>query len=234
MKAPTCTLALAACLLLPATSQADDTAVEQTFRAFSQCDAAFFASLHTHAATWQNHASLAQGKNISWISVRNRALANANSQPLLDAPQVGGLTLLSYFDTFDDLAELGRYLFWGFIVDGPKEQVARGLRPYIARQEQLQSVNDSYVRAEERLDGRWESVAPEPGKVPGTRVLERVLILEPYEDAPRTQTRVSCTLQGAVDGPVLEELRPDIPPAEYPLPLPFSRMRATGPSRTDR
>jgi hypothetical protein len=142
MKARTCTLALVACLLLPATSHADDTAVEQTFRAFSQCDAAFFASLHTHAATWQNHAPLKQEKNISWISVRNRALPSASPQPLLDAPQVGGLTLLSYFDTFDDLAELGRYLFWGFIVDGPKEQVARGLRPYIAWQEQLQSVDD--------------------------------------------------------------------------------------------
>lgn len=234
MKARTCTLALAAYLLLPATSHADDTAVEQTFRAFSRCDATFFASLHTHAATWQNHAPLKQGKNIRWIFVRNRALPSTSTEPLLDAPQVGGFTLLSYFDSFDDLAELGRYLFWGFIVDGPMEQVARGLRPYIAGQEQLQFVDGTYARAEKRLDGRWEPVVAEPGIIPGTRVLERVLILEPYEDAPRTQTRVSCTLQGAVDQPVLEELRPDIPPAEYPLPLPFTRMRASGPSPSDR
>lgn len=147
---------------------------------------------------------------------------------------MGGFTLLSYFDSFDDLAELGRDLFWGFIVDGPMEQVARGLRPYIAGQEQLQSVDGTYARAEKRLDGRWEPVVPEPGSIPGTRVLERVLILEPYEDAPRTQTRVSCTVQGAVDQPVLQELRPDIPPAEYPLPLPFTRMRAGVPSQSDR
>lgn len=137
-----------------------------------------------------------------------------------DTPKVGSLTLLSYFDSIDDLDALGRYLFWGFIVKGPLGQVTQRLRPFIARQEQLQQVEGTFVIAEERKGGRWQVVKPQPGRIPGTRLLERSLILERDDDSPPTLARVSGTLQGAVYEPVLMELRPDIPHAEYPEPRP--------------
>lgn len=226
-------LALAAGLLLSPVARATDTAVEQTFRAFSHCDARFFSSLQTHAAVWEKHAPLQQENGISWISVPQRNDLDNAMTPLKDPPQVGGATLLSYFNNFDDLGPLGRYLFWGFVVDGPVNEVAQRLRPFIARPEQLQAVDETQVRAEERHDGRWQAVAPQPGRIPGTRLLERVLIFEAHPDAATPQTRVSCTLQGAVDASVLEELRPDIAPAEHPQSPDFG-TRASGAARRAR
>lgn len=191
-------LAFAAGLLLAPSAYASDTQVEQTFRAFSYCDARFFSSLHTHAAAWEKHAPLKPEKGISWISVPQRNNLDNAMTPPNHPPQVGAATLPSCFDDFDDLGPSGRYLFWGVVVDGAVDEVAQRLRPFIARQEQLQQVDETHVRAEEWHDGQWQTVQPQLGRIPGTRRLERVLVFEAYPDAATPQTRVSCTRQGAV------------------------------------
>ncbi|MNV80814.1 hypothetical protein D3C71_1744390 [compost metagenome] len=73
-----------------------------------------------------------------------------------------------------------------------------------------------HARGEVRIDGRWQLVKSPPGDAPGRTRLERVLILEPDEGSKGRRTRVTCTLQGAVDGAVMAQYRPDIAPADYP------------------
>lgn len=215
MKLLTRTALLATSLLAPI-ALASNTALEDTFRMFSRCDDQFFASLHTHAAAWKQHAPLKTAKNLSWIPVRSRAYVEADSVPLRNAPQVAGVTLLSYFDKSVDLDMLGNYLFWGFLVEGSPDQVARQLRPLIDRSESLLPMAGMHARGEVRLDGRWELVKSPPGDAPGRTRLERVLILEPDEGSKGQRTRVTCTLQGAVDSAVMARYRPDIAPADYP------------------
>ncbi len=213
--------ALLASSLLAPIALASNAALEDTFRAFSHCDDQFFTSLHTHSAAWERHVPLESAKNVSWIPVGSRAYVEADSVPLRHAPQVAGVKLLSYFDKSVDLDLLGNYLFWGFVVEGSPEKVAQQLRPLIDRGEQLVPAQGLLARAEVRKDGHWERVASPPGDAPGKSRLERVLMLEPDEGSHGTRTRVTCSLQGAVDGAVMAEFRPDIPAEDYPgQPIP--------------
>ncbi len=214
MKLPTRTALLATSLLAPI-ALASNTALEDTFRAFSRCDDQFFASLHTHSAAWKKHVPLKSAKGASWIPVRSRAYVEADSVPLRNAPQVAGVKLLSYFDKSVDLDALGNYLFWGFVVEGRPDQVAQRLRPLIDRGDRLLPMAGMLARGEVRKDGHWELVVTPPGDAPGRNRLERVLIVEPDEGSAGRRTRVTCTLQGAVDGLVMAQLRPDIPVAEH-------------------
>lgn len=208
--------ALLASSLLAPIALASNVALEDTFRAFSHCDDQFFTSLHRHSAAWSKHAPLDSTKNVSWIQVQDRAYGQSASVPLRHTPQVAGVKLLAYFDKSVDLDVLGNYLFWGFVAEGSPEQVARQLRPLIDRSEHLLPVSGLHARGEVLKDGRWQLVAAPPGDAPGRTRLERVFLLEPDEGSGGKRTRVTCTLQGAVDARVLAQFRPDIPASDYP------------------
>lgn len=217
MKTSNRTALLFAALLIPSIAQAGDASLVDTFTEFTDCDAGFFASLHGHSDIWKAHVPLGHGENTSWIAVENRTSKSANSVLIRNTPEVAGLELLSYFDEVSDLGSLGVYLYWGFIVEGRTAEVAKRLTPLMKNSELLQQVESSYVRSEVKEDGRWQTIKPTPG-APGTTRLERVLILEP-EGPEDALTRISCSLQGAVDNSSLAELRPDIPATDYPQKL---------------
>ncbi len=214
MKLPASALLLSSALLLPAIAHADDAALTDTLKAFARCDASFFSSLNTHRDAWQAYAPLKQEKNFSWIAVKNRADRKANSVPV-SAPPIAGLKLLTYNDEVSDLDELGLYYYWGFIVDGGIDEVAQRLKPLLDQPGFLYKGKRGYARSELKVGNAWQSITPQPGKAPGMRHVERVLIIEP-EGKQGTQSRVSCSVQGGVNAGLLALLRPDIAPADYP------------------
>lgn len=211
MKLPASALLLSCALCLPAIAHADDAALTDTLKAFTRCDASFFSSLNTHRAAWQAYAPLKQDKDFSWIAVVNRGDHKANQVPV-SAPPIAGLKLLAYADEATDLDQLGRYYYWGFVVQGGVDEVAQRLAPLLDQPTRLQKIDGSYIRSELKVDDRWQAIKPQPGKAPGTRNVERVLIVEPDGE----QTRVSCSVQGGVDAALLAWLRPDIAPVDYP------------------
>jgi len=214
MKLPASALLLASALLAPAITHADDAALTDTLKAFTRCDATFFSSLNTHRDAWQAYAPLKQEKNFSWIAVKNRADRQANSVPI-SAPPIGGLKLLSYADEATDLGSLGLYYYWGFVVEGTVDEVAQRLAPLLEQPARLQKGDGEYIRSELKVGDRWQAIKPRPGTAPGTRNVERVLLVEP-EGKQGTQSRISCSVQGGVDAALLVWLRPDIAPVDYP------------------
>ena len=214
MKLPFSAALLASALLVPAVSHADDAALTDTLKAFTRCDENFFSSLNTHRDAWQAYAPLKQDKNFSWIAVRDRTNAKANAVPV-SAPAIAGLKLLSYNDEVADLGPLGLYYYWGFVVDGGIDEVAQHLAPLMEQRGALQKTEGQYIRSELKVGNGWQSIKPMPGKAPGLRNVERVLIVEP-ENKQGTQTRVSCSVQGGVNAGILAVLRPDIAPVDYP------------------
>lgn len=220
MKLPLPTLLLASSLLLSTVTQASDAVLTETLKAFTRCDTSFFTSLENYSDEWEAHAPLQHGKNVAWFTTANRASPSANYVPLSNAPSVAGMKLLSFFDERMNLNSLGQYFFWGFTVEGHPDEVAQRLTPLIEHSELLQKVDladTAYIRSEVKSGDRWLNIKPEPGRAIGTTQLKRVLLLE--RDGPQgAQTRISCSLQGAVDGPLLAQLRPDISPTEYPEP----------------
>lgn len=217
MKLPFPAALLASALMVPALAHADDAALTDTLKAFTRCDASFFSSLNTHRDAWQAYAPLKQEKNFTWIAVRDRADRNANAVPV-SAPPIAGLKLLSYNDEVTDLGPLGLFYYWGFIVDGNVDEVAKRLSPLLDQPDALKKGDAEYTRSELKVGEGWQSIKPQPGKAPGLRQVERVLIVEP-EGKQGTQSRVSCSVQGGVNAGVLARLRPDIATVDYPRTL---------------
>ncbi|NVZ23691.1 hypothetical protein [Pseudomonas costantinii] len=211
MKLPALFLAAA---VLPSIAHADEAALTDTLKAFARCDASFFSSLNTHRDAWQAYAPLKQEKDFTWIAVKNRADSKANQVPV-SAPPIAGLKLLSYTDEVTDLGPLGLYYYWGFIVDGGVDTVAQRLAPLLEHPAWLQKGDGEYTRSELKVGEGWQAIKPQPGKAPGMRQVERVLIVEP-EGKQGTQSRVSCSVQGGVNAGLLARLRPDIAPVDYP------------------
>ena len=214
MKLPFSAAALTTALLLPTLAHAADAALIDTLKAFTRCDASFFSSLNTHRDAWQAYAPLKQDKNFTWIAVRNRTDHKANLVPV-SAPPIAGLKLLSYSDEVTDLGPLGLFYYWGFIVDGGVDEVAQRLAPLLEHPGALQKGDREYTRSELKVGEGWQFIKPQPGKAPGMRQVERVLIVEP-EGKQGTQARVSCSVQGGVNAGLLARLRPDIAPVDYP------------------
>ncbi|MNI22835.1 hypothetical protein D3C73_763990 [compost metagenome] len=207
-------------LLLPVVTHASDVVLTETLKAFTRCDASFFSSLETHSDAWKAHAPLEHGKDVAWFTRSNRASPSAIHVPMVNAPSVAGIELLSYFDERMNLNSLGQYFFWGFTVEGHPDQVAQRLSSLMEHSELLQKVDSAevaYIRSEIRSGDRWLDIKPEPGRAIGTTKLKRILLLE-REDPKGDRTRITCSLQGGVDGSALAQLRPDLPPSEYPQP----------------
>lgn len=214
MKLPASALVLACALLAPSFAHADDAALTDTLKAFARCDASFFSSLNTHRDAWQSYAPLQQEKNYTWIAVKDRTNRNANAVPV-SAPPIAGLKLLAYNDEVADLGPLGLYYYWGFIAQGNIDEVAQRLAPLLDQPNFLFKGEHEYTRSELKVGNSWRSIKPQPGKAPGTRNVERVLIIEP-EGKQGTQSRISCSVQGGVNAALLAMLRPDIAPVDYP------------------
>ncbi|WP_349655689.1 hypothetical protein [Xanthomonas sp. 10-10] len=215
MKPQLQTALLTTILLLNQYAQAADTPLDDTFTSFARCDASFFGSLQSNARAWKAHASLSSANGISWIPVGNRASLVDNTVTLRGTPTLAGLKVHSYFDKTSEMGNLGYYLYWGFIIDAPLETSLKQLLPLVEHPERLRATRGLHVRSEVRVGNEWRATYDQGGVASGTRLLERVLILE--SETPG-KTTVSCSLQGAVDAAVLEQLRPDIARADYPQP----------------
>lgn len=215
MKLPFSAALLTSALMFPALTHAADAApLVDTLKAFTQCDAGFFGSLHTHSKTWQAYAPLTLDRGYAWIAVKDRTDRSANSVPVT-APPIAGLKLLSYVDESTDLGTLGHYYYWGFIVEGGVDEVASKIAPLMAQPASLQKGDGVYARSELKVGDHWQANTPQPGTAPGVARVERVLVVEP-EGKQGTQSRVSCSVQGGINSALLARLRPDITPADYP------------------
>jgi hypothetical protein len=153
-----------------------------------------------------------QDKDFAWIAVPDRASRNG-SVPV-SAPPIAGLKLVSYADEVTDLGELGLYYYWSFIVQGGIDDVAQHLPTAGTTRTAAQR---RWGIHPQRTQGRRPLASDQTpaGQAPGTRHVERVLIVEP-EGKQGTQSRVSCSVQGGVDAALLALLRPDIAPVDYP------------------
>lgn len=200
--------------LLPALSRASDDALTDTLKAFTRCDASFFKSLKIHRDAWSAHAALIQEKDTAWIRPDDRTHRFDNVVPLSNAPTAGDMKLLAYVNLSGSLGPLGETYYWGFIVDGNIDEVAHHLTALLEEPTRLQHIDNTYSRAELRVGDHWQPTRSNPGVPVGNQKTERLLYLEP-EGEEGVRSRISCSLQGRVDHPLLAHTRPDMAPADY-------------------
>lgn len=185
----------------------------------SRCDATFFKTLKSKAALLSGSGQYEVMGNYAHFKVANR-FADAGSTTTLEPPiKVDMFEAVAYFDELWTMNGGGRFVAWGFVLNAKPEDVVRALRPLVWDNQRLVADGAAFVRSElwenEKSELGWQRVRTESGEPkPGT--VERVLMIEPYERVPG-QTRVGCSIQGAITRDMIESMRPDLaqtlPPA---------------------
>jgi hypothetical protein len=199
--------------------------LDEVFRKFSACDAGFFKSLKAEASTFKDLASFELKGDYAWFKVANRKNDKENSLALASKPTIANLPVLSFIDESSDMESLGLFYYWGFTVEGKYDEVLEKIKPLVFENNRLRKDGDHSVRSELKIgNSAWRSVNLNSGNIPRRFVTERVFLVEP--DTKPNIVKLLCSVQGTVDASVLNDLRPDIDPKDYPLRIQESHIHS--------
>jgi hypothetical protein len=190
--------------------------LDETFRKFSACDAGFFKSLKTEATNFKDLAPIEVKGDHAWFKVANRKKDKENSLALASKPTIANLPVVSFIDETSDMESMGLFYYWGFTVEGKYDEVLEKIKPLIFENNRLRKDGNHSVRSELKIgNAAWRSVNLNSGNIPRRFVTERVFLVEP--DTKPNIVKLLCSVQGTIDASVLNNLRPDIDPNDYPL-----------------
>ncbi|WP_434525988.1 hypothetical protein [Photorhabdus asymbiotica] len=168
-----------------------------------QCDPQFFQALYQHRAALSKVVNVEHdNKGNAWIPVKDKEVRIAFfTQPIHDKK----LTLSGYYEQFDDLDKLGKYYFWGFLINEPMEAVVAAT-PKI----HWQHSGDLYIANPQiklKQDEPWQ---PNPSTTDGIAPMvgsaEKLLMLS----SRNGKSILHCSIQGSIDQALLYQERPDI------------------------
>lgn len=190
--------------------------LDETFRKFSACDSGFFKSLKSEISNIKDLAPIETKGDLAWFKVADRKNDKENSLVFASKPTIANLPVLSFMDEATDLDSSGLFYYWGFTVEGKYEDVLEKIKPLVFDNNKLRKEGDHSVRSEIKIgNAAWRSVNLSSGSVPRRFVTERVFLIEP--DTKPNIVKLLCSVQGTVDASLLNDLRPDIDPKDYPL-----------------
>ncbi|MEO8122197.1 MAG: hypothetical protein ABI606_23085, partial [Rhodoferax sp.] len=205
---------IAACAL-----SANAQGVDKSLAAFTACNADFFKVVASEAEAWRKYTVIDGSGDIGWIKTANRKTAGGNVHTLPTSPTATGLTITHYLDEESDLGPSGLYYYWGFKVSGTIDSVLEKLKPIVVSNTRLRKDGDVYVRTEIKFAGRsWLPIQTNGGSVPRPFTAERAFLIEKDPDVLNT-VKILCSLQGDISSEMLQELRPDIDPKNFPAKL---------------
>ena len=190
---------LFALLMLSAASAAAEPLVES----LPGCDSQFFSALYAGQAKFKNAAPLVKdGQHHAWFAPpKNNEEIVWFAQPV----RLQQLTLSGYFVQQNDLDEMGKYFYWGWVIEESPQAVVAALP-----QANWQSAGDGYFASamiKRPGDSAWQvnstavsGIAPAKGSVEKLAILSR----------NKGKTMLLCSVQGSVTDEILLPLRPDL------------------------
>ncbi|WP_147194103.1 hypothetical protein AAGQ96_01525 [Pantoea sp. MBD-2R] len=168
-----------------------------------QCNPAFFHTLYQHRAVLKKVVQVeSDGKRIAWVPVTDK---EARVRTFTHSVPDGKLHLSGYYEQSEDLGELGKYYYWGFVIDEAPEKVMAAF-PHIQwlKGDALWTANPQIKldihRAWQPNPSATDGIAPAKGSV------EKLVMLNEKEG----KSWLSCSIQGSVERPLLLQERPDI------------------------
>lgn len=198
---------------------ADAQSLDKSFAAFTACDASFFKSIATDQATWRAHTQVEGTDTLAWIKTKDRKAPGGNVLEIPSKPTVAGLPVTHYLDESSSLGTDSYFYYWGFKLAGTVDSVMEQIKPLVYDNKRLRKDDGAFVRTELKFLGKpWLPAATPSGSVPRAMTIERAFLIEKDTDLPDT-VKVLCSLQGDLNAEVLQELRPDIAPKDYPETL---------------
>jgi hypothetical protein len=198
----------------PASPAPDLDAAKTALTAFAQCDASFFTLLGQKPQLFGSGVEVAMNGTVAAPTVADPRSEKGHRQSFARPIDVAGLRLLAWRNEVSYDATIGAFLWWGFDVEGTPDKAADALNRLLQPSERVVKTGAEWARAENRRIGdpidAWRR-GGQSGSVTQKGTVERVLLIE-ADEAPG-RTKVSCALQGSVTPPLLERVRPDLPPS---------------------
>jgi hypothetical protein len=216
-------------LLAAAALPVNAESIDKSITAFTACDAGFFKTVSAEASAWRTHTEIAGADGLAWIKTNDRNATGGNVSEIPGKPVVAGLTITHYLDEASNLGSIGQYYYWGFKVSGTLDSVAEQIKPLVSNNTRLRKDDGVYVRTELKFAGKpWLPIATQGGRAPRPFTVERAFLIEKDPELPNT-VKVLCSLQGDITAEILQELRPDIDPKNYPVQLDSKLFEKTPP-----
>ncbi|UVO06460.1 hypothetical protein LW347_10955 [Pectobacterium polonicum] len=167
------------------------------------CDNRFFSELYAQQKTFSGSALLKiDNKHHAWfVPPKNGGDVIWFSQPV----KSDNLVLSGYFVRQNDLDEMGKYYFWGLIIDGSAAEVAAALS-----KANWQKAGDEYFAnpmIKRTGDQMWKlNPGAASGIAPAKGSVEKLALLSDSGD----KAQLLCSIQGSVTEDILLPLRPDL------------------------
>ena len=192
------------------------TTPEQLLTELSRCDAHFFESLRD-ARLPADTLRLSQYGSVKAPTILNPLQEGGTYQRFEKPLIVNGVPMIGYYNQAQTMNNVGNFLFWGFVADGPPQEVAEKLKPLIVDNTRFISEGKAIARAEIRRVGdpigQWRTQGlTGPGVATPFGFVDRVLMVDKGDATPPLtgHTTVFCSLQGTVTAPLLQVYRPDL------------------------
>lgn len=202
-------IATSALSAVPPTSPKTD----EIFADLSRCDGKFFSSLGARTDELSTNPFFRTIGLIGYFQVTDRGNQKLSIVRFSPSQKVGSFEVVGYFDEIFPLGDQGHMISWGFLVRAPIEQVVAITKSLIWDNDRLRRNDQYYVRSElwthKTTKGEWQKVTTVGNQIPQVGTVERVLLIEPFEDDP-SLTRFGCSLQGSVTREMLRRHRPDL------------------------
>ena len=186
--------------------------IRDRIQSLTLCNPNFFKEVYANKSELQKYTNiLTFDKNKAYISVENRTDTNKNYTYFKIPMTYKNLTIKGYYDSAMDLGKLGKYYFWGFIIDNDINQIKETLNfidwkntgdnlMYFANP-MIRNIDDE-IHVWNKNTGTVVGVKTVPA--PGTT--EKLLLLEKYAN----MNLLLCSIQGTVTVELLKQERPDI------------------------
>lgn len=179
---------------------------------FILCDPNFFTAVYNNKNEIQKFTNVQTiDEKLAYFPVSSRFDSTKNfiyfSTPII----YKNLTIKGYYDSAMDLGKIGKYYFWGFIIDNDINKIKNTLSTLnwkIMEDNQLYIANPKIRNINEDIqvwhDNRGTVVGVKT--IPAPNTAEKLLLLEKNANL----TLLMCSIQGAVSSELLKHERPDI------------------------
>lgn len=176
------------------------------------CNPDFFNHIYANREELKTHTNVEVfNHNQAYIPVENRSDTNKNFVYFNSPIQYKNLKIIGYYDSAMDLKKMGKYYFWGFIIDNDINEIRDSLDflewknmednlLYIANP-MIRSVNDD-IQVWHKNTGTVVGVKT----IPAPNTTEKLLLLEKGDN----MQLLICSIQGIVTNNLLRQERPDI------------------------
>ncbi|WP_085247062.1 hypothetical protein [Gilliamella mensalis] len=176
------------------------------------CTPDFFRKVYINKNKLRKHTNIKIfNRNQAYISVENRYDIAKNYVYFKKPMSYKDLTITGYYDHAMNLGKMGKYYFWGFIIDNDINQIKETLNfidwqsmedniLYIGNP-MIRNINDE-IQIWEKNNGTVVGVKT----IPAPDTTEKLLLLE--KDA--NMNLLICSIQGTVTSELLKQERPDI------------------------